>query len=134
MVELVHANIGRSGFTYTHKPPTAQNLNLVQYANALGFVINWSANRLSEVDTLWEKTGGPVATVLPSDHIAYRHVWTHEGRRVLVCPAMREKKVTCNNCRLCADPDRDYAIGFPAHGTEAADNLRAKANRVAKNE
>jgi len=64
--ELATANMGKRGFTYTHKPLTPDNLSALRAANAAGFVVNLSANSVNHADTL-AKLGLPVAAVVPQD-------------------------------------------------------------------
>lgn len=115
--ELVNANRGRRGFTYTHKPMTGQNAVAVHKANARGFVVNLSANDLGHADALAETGAGPVVVVLPSDQTA--NTRTPAGRPVVICPAYRSDDVTCATCGLCAKGDRKSIVGFPAHGSGA---------------
>lgn len=124
---VTKANKGKKGFTYTHKPPTARNLELVREANAGGFTVNLSANTLAHADELVEHKAGPVVVVLDSDTTGNVDVRTPAGRRVVVCPATYRDDVTCASCALCAIPDRKEIIGFPAHGAG-----KRKASNVAK--
>lgn len=109
----------RQAWTYTHKPPTPENLEALATAVQLGLVINLSADSPAEADKL-AKTGFPVAVVIPED--APRRYYTPEGTRIVTCPAQLSKQTTCGNCggkgvALCARPERDYHIGFRAHGS-----------------
>ncbi len=115
--QLVRANAGRRGFTYTHKTNRAQSLAAIRQANAEGFTVNLSANSLPHADQLARTGAGPVVVVLPSD--ATRNTFTPEGRKVVVCPATIRDGVTCATCQLCAKGARSVIIGFPAHGTSA---------------
>ena len=111
---LTRANKGKRGYTYTHHALNAHNLSEVRQANDDGFTVNLSANGMHQVDQ-YVDTGLPVVTVLPID--APKVQKTAKGRKVVVCPAVtRPDKVTCVTCGICANPDRDYVIGFPAHG------------------
>lgn len=114
---LIDANKGRRGFTYTHKPATPENLELIRAANAAGFTVNLSANNLAHADTLAETGAGPVVTVLPAD--APAKLRTPAGRPVITCPAQTRDDVSCADCQLCARADRPTIIGFLAHGTGA---------------
>lgn len=49
--ELVAANIGRRGFTYSHYRDAA-SLEWIKHANQWGFTINLSANNLTDADRL----------------------------------------------------------------------------------
>lgn len=127
--DLVDANAGRRGFTYTHHDVEScvKNRHIVRKANDSGFTINLSANNLAHADRLADLEAGPVVTVLPRD--AAKNTITPAGRRVVVCPATVRDDVTCAKCKLCARVDRDVIVGFPAHGATAK-----KADRVAKSE
>lgn len=111
---LVSANFGKKGFAYTHKPMAYEsNRRCVSVANQAGFRINLSANNPDEVDKLMDLNIAPVVTITEID--APRVKKTAKGRRIVRCPATYTDKVNCKNCGLCAR-ERDYAIGFPAHG------------------
>jgi len=112
--DLVRANIGRRGFTYSHYRDAA-SLDWIRHANAWGFTVNLSANSLADADTLADTNAGPVVVVLPSD--TTQNTRTPAGRRVVVCPATQRDDVSCDTCQLCARP-RDTIVGFPAHGTK----------------
>lgn len=116
LAELVAANKGKNGFTYTHKALTPENIAGITAANKAGFTINISANNLGHADEIRAKHPTlPVAAVVPN-HIAksYR---TDAGNRVVTCPATY-RETTCVKCKLCAIADRDYIIAFPAHGPQ----------------
>lgn len=135
--ELVEANRGRRGFTYTHKPMAlASNRRAVGEANAAGFTINLSANNVGEVDALVALGIGPVVTVLPEEYgrKAKGDVWletieafraraadlpkqTAGGIPVAICPATY-LDTSCADCQLCQRRNRKCAVGFPAHGTQ----------------
>ncbi len=122
--ELVKANRGRRGFTYTHKPASLANLTMVRIALREGFTVNLSADNLAMADEL-ASTGAPVVVVLPSDQTTA--VKTPQGRHVAICPATISDDVTCASCGLCAEAGRKSIIGFPAHG-----NRKAKASAIAR--
>ena len=117
---LVGANAGKCGFTYTHKPLTVRNLDLIRAAPASGFTVNASMDTLVEADyyRMVDETL-PMVAMLP---IAYgkdeapKTLKTPKGRVVMVCPAVRVKGKTCLTCGLCYKADRKAIIGFPAHG------------------
>lgn len=111
--ELVRANMGRRGFTYSHYRD-ADSLAWVKHANTWGFTVNLSANDLDDADTLADTGAGPVVCVLPSTQSA--NTVTPKGRRVVVCPATQRDNVSCATCQLC-QRQRDVIVGFPAHGT-----------------
>lgn len=116
MENLVVANAGKRGFTYTHHDMTrGDNAAVVKACNASGFTVNLSADSLDEADTLADLEVGPVVTILPEK--ADGPTTTPAGRRVIVCPAVTRDDVTCASCKLCARPDRAVVIGFPLHGS-----------------
>lgn len=121
LMQLVAANAGKRGFTYTHyNPAIGRNAARIAEANASGFTINLSANNLRHADALAGLGIGPVVTVLPAD--AARpglKITTAQGRKVTVCPATYRDDVTCKSCGLCAIATRETIIGFPAHGVKA---------------
>jgi hypothetical protein len=116
--ELVEANRGRNGFTYTHKPlRTAAERDAVREANANGFTVSLSGNDLSHADTLADMGIGPVVTVLPEAVQGnVRGLTTPAGRRVVVCPATYRDDVSCATCQLCQRANRSVIVGFPVHG------------------
>jgi len=123
--QLVRANAGRRGFTYTHKPMrTKAARNAIAHANARGFTINLSANTLAHADQLASLGIAPVVVVLPRD--ATENTTTPDGRKVVICPATQRDDVTCASCGLCARL-RDCIVGFPAHGTSVR-----KADAIAR--
>lgn len=112
--QLVAANQGRRGFTYTHHRDRA-SLVWVKHANAWGFTVNLSANDLHDADALAETGAGPVVVVLPSTQT--QNTTTPAGRKVVVCPATQRDDVSCATCQLC-QRQRSTIVGFPAHGTK----------------
>lgn len=120
--QLVKANEGKRGFTYTHKDvegsseQAKKNRKLVKYANDKGFIVNLSANGIDHADKLMELGIAPVATVLPSD-TAEKTFTSPGGNRIVVCPATYDDDISCATCKMCAFSDRKSIIGFPAHGT-----------------
>ena len=126
MRDLIEANRGRRGFTYTHKPLSAANLALIRFANHNGFTVNLSADSLADADRLAE-TGLPVVVVLPDTVQGNEHIATPAGRRVAVCPATYMADVNCASCQLCQRQGRKVIVGFPAHGSN-----RRKVSIVAR--
>ena len=112
--QLVAANTGKRGFTYSHHRD-AQSIDWIRHANAWGFTVNLSANDLADADTLADFDAGPVVVVLPSDQSA--NTKTPSGRTVVVCPATQRDDVSCASCQLC-QRQRGAIVGFPAHGTK----------------
>lgn len=123
--QIVKANRGRKGFTYTHKK-SPEAIYWAKAATQWGFTVNLSADDAGEADRL-AATGAPVVCIVPMD--TPRHSTTPEGRPVLVCPAQTVEHMTCALCGLCQQANRRQIIGFRAHGTKAkqADH---KARRV----
>lgn len=124
--ELVSANKGKDGFTYTHYNVTnnADNRQAVAHANANGFTINLSANNLKHADALADTQAGPVVVVLPVSVQGNQKLATPAGRKVVVCPATYRDDVSCASCGLC-QRQRSAIVGFPAHGVSkrAADAI-----------
>lgn len=124
--QIVRANIGRRGFTYTHKKnPDA--LHWASMATQWGFTVNLSADDVGEADALAEAQAGPVVAIVPMD--TPEKTFTPAGRTVIVCPAQTRDNVTCATCGLCARADRSVIVGFRAHGSRAR-VTDAKARRV----
>jgi len=111
--ELVRANTGKRGFTYTHYRDS-ESIKWIRHANKWGFTVNLSANDLVDADTLADTQAGPVAVVLSSD--TTENTRTPAGRKVVICPATQRENVNCATCQLCAR-QRDVIVGFPAHGS-----------------
>ena len=116
MAQLVSANKGRDGFTYTHKPLTDENLAEIRLANAGGFTVNISANSIRDA-VIIRKTHPDLPVVCVLDSKTVGKVQTVDGVRIVTCPASLRDDVTCYDCGLCQRADRDYVIGFPAHGS-----------------
>ena len=111
--ELVRANIGKRGFTYSHHRDSA-SIEWIRHANAWGFTVNLSANNLRDADMLADTGAGPVVVVLPSTQT--RNTTTPKGRPVVICPATQRADVSCATCQLC-QRQRAAIVGFPAHGS-----------------
>lgn len=123
--KLVRANKRKRGFTYTHKPLTKENKGLIKYANQNGFTVNLSANNQNDVDRYMSLNIAPVVAVLPANTKS-KVTLTKAGNKIVTCPAVTGDKMTCSRCQLCQKSDRNYAIGFPAHG-----NQKKKADQIA---
>lgn len=121
---IVRANIGRRGFTYTHKRST-QAIRWATEATRWGFTVNLSADDAGEADKL-AATGLPVTCVVPMD--TPERTTTPGGLPIVVCPA-QTRETSCEECQLCQRANRKVIVGFRAHGTRAklAD---ARARRV----
>jgi len=111
--QLVKANRGRRGFTFTHYPMNDNNQALIYLANAAGFTINLSADNLAHADELTDLELGPVVVALAE--YQYKPTTTPAGRPVIICPASLSDTINCDSCGLCYRADRPI-IGFPAHG------------------
>ena len=129
--EVVKANIGRRGFTYSHKK-SPQAIKWIRHANEWGYTINLSADDAGEADTLADLHAGPVVCVVPMDTPA--KATTPAGRSIVVCPAQLKDDVTCFSCQLCQRRDRAVIVGFRAHGSKAkiADARARKVIPIAK--
>ena len=114
--QIVRANIGRRGFTYTHKK-SAEALYWVQCANDWGFTVNLSADDAGEADALAAVSNSPLTCIVPMD--TPEKSYTPEGQTIIVCPAQTREDITCATCGLCARADRRVIIGFRAHGSRA---------------
>lgn len=112
LLELIAANSGKRGFTYTHYPLTKHNVRLIEMANTLGFTINISCDSMEHLKVVQQLgIDAPAVVIMPSD----AKKKSTEG--VLTCPATYKKGVTCQNCGLCASAAVTRpVIGFPAHG------------------
>jgi hypothetical protein len=143
--QLVAANSGRRGFTYTHHDPfNAANAAVIAAANAGGFTVNLSGNNLQHADKLAQLQIGPVVVVLPIDYqrqykpikgkknplwletladcrarLAQLPMTTDDGNTIVVCPATYRDDTACINCQLC-QRQRKTIVGFPAHGAGKA--------------
>lgn len=112
--QLVKANKGKRGFTYTHYlPEVGTNAASIKEANKSGFTVNLSANNIKQAAEYMRLDIAPVVTLLPMDAPNVQEV---EGIKVVACPAEKSDKVTCASCGLCQLTSRDYVIGFRAHG------------------
>lgn len=111
--QLVAANQGKRGFTYSHHRDAA-SIAWIRHANNWGFTVNLSANDLADADTLASHNAGPVVVVLPST--ATVNLKTPAGRPVVICPATQRDDVSCATCQLC-QRQRSAIVGFPAHGS-----------------
>ena len=128
--QLMVANRGKRGFAYTHhatrwSPAAGDTHNAfhIDEANQDGFTVNISANTISEAEK-WFSLGFPTTVLLHESRT--KNFKTPEGTRINICPKAQRKDVTCKSCGLCQWADRDYVIGFPAHGTR-----KKKVNAVA---
>ena len=70
LVQLVEANKGRNGFTFTHYDPIKNMVNefAIHAANKNGFTINLSGNNVDHADRLADVACGPVVSILPIEY------------------------------------------------------------------
>lgn len=113
--EIVRANIGRRGFTYTHKKSKAA-IFWARHATDWGFTVNLSADDAGEADQLADH-GLPLTCIVPMD--TPERTTTPAGRAIVVCPAQTREDKTCETCGLCQRADRAVIVGFRAHGSKA---------------
>lgn len=78
-----------------------------------GFTINLSAENMDQVDEYVAMGIAPVVTILPMN--AEKVTFTPNGNKVVRCPA--NETITCKTCKLCQRAERDFVIGFTAHGS-----------------
>lgn len=97
-MDIVTANQGRRGFTYTHKPMTEANRRMVRDANNHGFTVNVSSNNLDHADQMADLECGPVVTIVPADQL--ENTVTPKGRKVVICPVVTGKAKDCATCKL----------------------------------
>ena len=117
--QLVKANKGKKGFGYTHRWKHEDNFRIIQSANNNGLTINFSADSIKDADFLVSKKSGPVVCVV--DKNITNNFTTLAGNKVIICPNVKNSQITCWKCKLCANPNRTFIIGFPAHGVKASD-------------
>jgi hypothetical protein len=118
--QVTRANKRRKarGFGYCHYDvlDNLPNRAAIQEAQAGGFVLNASGNSLAHAARI--KRAAPLLSVTATAPAAYHTKdQTIDGQRFIQCPQTWNKKLTCQQCQLCAIPRRDYIIVFPAHGT-----------------
>ena len=83
--------------------------------NSSGLTINASADTVEQAKLYFE-LGLPTVLVVAENHPKDSVV---DGMRVIICPNQSTAaKPTCLQCQLCQVVDRDYVIGFRAHGTK----------------
>lgn len=116
--ELANANKGRKGFTYTHYDVIGSSINrgIVAGMNAKGFTVNLSGNNMAHADELKALNIAPVVVIMPMADENPKVRYTPQGNKVVRCPAEYNDKVSCATCGLCQVAERNYIIGFTAHG------------------
>ena len=85
-------------------------------------VINWSAPDPVFAGAFSAMHKVPTVTVLTENHwekLGKKSFETCEGTKIVRCPA-EYRNISCNSCGngepLCARMDRDFIVGFTAHG------------------
>lgn len=122
MAQLVKANTGKRGFTYTHYPMDSDvNRRAVHSANAFGLTVNLSAESILEADKLKALNVGPVVTVMPETEV--KSFTSPAGNTVVVCPTTYRDDTSCATCQLC-QRQRESIVAFPVHGTSKAKALK----------
>lgn len=124
LIKIIKANRGRRGFTYTHHEINAANITAIRAANDRGFTINASANNYQQAD-YYRSLDLPTVCILPTN-ATEKSYNTEQGNKIVTCPAVLHDHINCANCGICADSDRDFIVGFPAHGKG-----KKKANLIA---
>lgn len=123
--QLVEANRGRRGFTYTHyshlprgdaDAASLGNAAAIALANRNGFTVNLSTDTLDDAVAAVRFRGfAPIPVTVTLPHDAPDRVRTGLGVSVVVCPA-QTSGTTCAECQLCANANRRAIVGFRAHG------------------
>ena len=114
LLQMVEANRGKRGFTYTHKPLIPKNLDLIHYANDNGLTINVSCDSLPAALIIQQKLQMlgyiiPVVVTVPLDY-------AQMDDNVKICPAQIRSDITCIKCQWCAIPNRKFIVAFLVHG------------------
>lgn len=116
LAQLVEANRGRRGFTYSHHKRTPSTVQAFRAATANGFTVNASCHSEAAADAAMADGLRAVFVVSAAES---RAQWvTAGGNRAIVCPAQRFAGMTCERCQLCASRPSQVAIAFRAHGTQ----------------
>ena len=113
--QLIDANRGRRGFTYTHHALSDHNRVCLENTNSMGFTVNVSTESVEYADKVMTEYKLPAVAVVNSDKTD-RFYKTESGRKVITCPATIHENVNCSTCGLCQIADRQFIIAFPAHG------------------
>jgi hypothetical protein len=126
--QLVAANKGKNGFTYTHYPiNNSSNLVAIQSANAAGFTINISAENLADADNAYNL--GLPSTVVLSSNPGTSTFKSPAGNTIAICPAQLKDNISCKTCQLCQKSSRKAIVGFIAHGSSKAKIIKILAVR-----
>jgi hypothetical protein len=126
--QLVQANKGKNGFTYTHYPiNNSSNLAAIKSANAAGFTINISAESLEDADNAYNL--GLPSTVVLSSNPGTSTFKSPAGNTIAICPAQLKDDISCKTCQLCQKSSRKAIVGFIAHGSSKAKIIKILAVR-----
>lgn len=114
--QIVEANKGKNGYTYTHYlPGIKNNATAIKSANENGFTINLSADNMAQADEYVKLGIGPVVVVVGSD--VTKSFKSPAKNQVTICPNVTSGgKIQCATCKLCAKAKRTTIVAFPAHG------------------
>lgn len=124
--QLVQANKGKNGFTYTHYPiDNSSNLAAIKAANQSGFTINISTEDIKAADNAYNL--GLPSTVVLSTKPENSTFKTPEGNTIAVCPAQLKDDISCKTCQLCQKSERKVIVGFIAHGSSKAKVIKILA-------
>lgn len=116
MFDLMKANRGKRGWTYTHYSPTLRiNRAIIAHANAHGFTVNVSSDTLADADKVFSD-GFPSVAIVPED--APDTGLTPACFPYIVCPAQTGRAENCAKCMLCQKAKRKVIVAFRAHGTK----------------
>jgi hypothetical protein len=127
--QLVQANQGKNGFTYTHYPiDNSNNLAAIQAANTAGFTINISTENLAAADQAFNL--GLPSTVVLSTNPGTSTFKSPAGNTIAICPAQLKDDISCKTCQLCQKSERKAIVGFIAHGSSKAKVIKILAVRA----
>ena len=109
-------------FIYTHFDPKVWFKDFTQEERNNFATINYSADSIDQVEKA-------VRNNVPTVFVAKKDFWrgektrTEKGIKIVRCPEeTNPDKISCMTCGsekpLCARHDRDYVIGFTAHGNQ----------------
>jgi len=107
---ILHGHRKRSdlnGWTYTHgwKRLYPDLMNSTE-----SLTCNASCDTIEEAHTAYDN-GWPTVVVVPPDS---EGGYTEDGTKVVVCPYQTDD-ITCSDCMLCTQQDRNFIIGFREH-------------------
>lgn len=120
VVDLVSANRGKRGFTYTHYPMNRRNARIVRTANNSGFTINASANNEAQAVAYARRNLPTVAIISDEKRGKDWRKFERGGVNFVRCPAEYRQTVNCLSCKLCSRAKRTTVVGFTVHGSRAA--------------